>query len=209
MGSIFKKWIMRNYICFLLVSFIFLCCTTKKQESIDTVNFLDIPIRGEVLDFANQLEQNGFKKDADFDGILNSKLYGDYDGYPCTLVIGHSMKGEVLSVYIKFDQEYEILQKDERSKESFIDLNNVDSLKHAFTHHKECLEKTYSMKFEEPTEEKDDSATVIPSGQSKWLGSGFVSIYPRGIANVFLFIHFRGSGDDKAINEKEIEENKK
>ena len=209
MGSIFKKWIMRNYICFLLVSFIFICCTTKKQESIDTVNFLDIPICGEVLDFANQLEQKGFKKDADFDGILNSKLYGDYDGYPCTLVIGHSMKGEVLSVFIKFDQVYEILQKDGESKESIINLDIVDSLKYAFIHHKECLEKTYSMKFEEPTVEKDDTTTVIPSGQSKWLGSGFVSIYPRGITNVSLFIQFRGSGDDTAINEKEIEEDKK
>ena len=177
----------------------------EKQEIKDNIMFLDIPISGNVLDFANQLEQKGFKKDSHFNGILNNKLYGVYDGCPCTLVIGHSVNNEVLSVFIRFHQSYEIMQMDESTKESFINMDNVDSLKYDFTKHKDYLEKTYSIIFEKPLKENSDSI-VIPYGQSKWMGCGFIRIYPIRITNVSLIIEFRGNGDGTCINEKEIEE---
>ena len=122
MCGYFNNRFIRNCFCFLFVIFLLICCTTKKQEIKDNIMFLDIPISGNVLDFANQLEQKGFKKDSHFNGILNNKLYGVYDGCPCTLVIGHSVNNEVLSVFIRFHQSYEIMQMDESTKESFINM---------------------------------------------------------------------------------------
>jgi len=180
-------------------------CSNKKQQTESSLCFLDVPISGDIKEFANILEKKGFEKDKKFDGILNSKMYGNYNGFPCTLVIGHSMKGEALAVYLRFHKYYEIQKIDKESKESFVDLDSSDSLKSDFEIHKDYLEKTYSIKLETLDAAKKDTVKILPWGHDKWMGNGFIRIDPKSInMKYYIIVLFRGSGDDSITNDDEI-----
>lgn len=180
-------------------------CANKKQQSESSLCFLDLPISGDIREFANSLEKKGFEKDEKFDGILNSKMYGRYNGFPCTLVIGHSMKGEVGAVYLRFHNYYEVQQIDKDTKESFVDLDSSDSLKCAFEIHKNYLEKTYSIKLETLDAAKNDTVKILPWGHDKWMGNGFIRIDPVSInMKYYIVIIFRGNGNYSITNDDEI-----
>ena len=191
--------------CFMFLFHLFMSCTSSKRETKESICFLDIPLSGEVNDFAGSLEKKGFIKDTKFDGILNSKMHGKLNNEPCDLIIGHSMTGEVVSVIVKFQRNYDILKTDNKTNEEYVDMDVSDSLKVNFDIHKKYIEKMYSVELNEGLQ--NDTVKILPHYHEKWLNNGFVFISPNYVNGKYcIVITLRGNSQNDISNKSEFKE---